>query len=160
TGTSTFSALATCNNHSLDRGDIGLDDTLALLDHESIHHAGVRPTAGDRPYAVFETAGVRVGFYAACWGMDNPAAIHSSAHHTEVLPGPVPRVCHPADLSRLRAALAGMRADGVDFKVVYLHWGHEFELYPCPELMVVGRQIIAAGADVLMGSHPHVVQPL
>jgi poly-gamma-glutamate synthesis protein (capsule biosynthesis protein) len=160
TGASTFSALATCNNHSLDRGDTGLSDTLDFLDHHSIHHAGVRRNATDRPYAVFESAGIRVGFYAACWGLNNPAAIRSSAHHIEVLPGLVPRVHHPVDLSRIRAALAGMAAERVDFKVVYLHWGYEFELYPCPELMRVGRQIIAAGSDVVMGSHPHVVQPL
>jgi poly-gamma-glutamate synthesis protein (capsule biosynthesis protein) len=159
-GSSTFSALATSNNHSLDRGDAGLSDTLDFLDSQAIHHAGVRRQTDDKPYVVFECAGIRIGFYAACWGMNNPAAIHSSSLHIEVLPGLVPRVCHPVDLGRIRAALAGMEADGVAFKVVYLHWGYEFELYPCPELMRVGRDIIAAGADVLMGSHPHVVQPL
>jgi poly-gamma-glutamate synthesis protein (capsule biosynthesis protein) len=159
-GGSTFSALATCNNHSLDRGDTGLSDTLDFLDRQAIHHAGVRRKSDEKSYAVFECAGIRLGFYAACWGLNNPAAIHSSSLHIEVLPGLVPQVCHPVDFGRIRKALAGMEADGVEFKVVYLHWGYEFELYPCPELMRVGREIIAAGADVLMGSHPHVVQPL
>jgi poly-gamma-glutamate synthesis protein (capsule biosynthesis protein) len=159
-GGNTFSALATCNNHSLDRGDAGLSDTLDFLDRQAIHHAGVRRQASDRPYVVFESAGVRLGFYAACWGMNDPAAIVASTHHVEVLPGLVPSVRRPVDLSRIGSALAGMEAEGVEFKVVYLHWGYEFEMYPCPELMIVGRQIIAAGADLLLGSHPHVVQPL
>ncbi len=159
-GASTFSVLATCNNHSLDRGDPGLADTLDFLDRQGIQHAGVRRQLSEKPYVLVDCAGIRVGFYAACWGMNNPSAIRSSALHIEVLSGLVPRVCHQVDLGRIRAALAGMESDGVEFKVVYMHWGYEFELYPCPELMRVGRQIIAAGADVLMGSHPHVVQPV
>jgi poly-gamma-glutamate synthesis protein (capsule biosynthesis protein) len=120
----------------------------------------VRRQEEDRAYAVLDADGIGIGFYAACWGLNNPRAIASSALHIEVLPGLVPRVRHPVDLSRIRAALADMDSDGVEFKVVYLHWGYEFELYPCPDIMRVGRDIIAAGADVVMGSHPHVVQPI
>ena len=159
-GGSTFSALATANNHSLDRGDAGLADTLDFLDGLSIPHAGVGRAVGGRNFAVFEQGGIRFGFYAACWGLNNPAALHSSSHAIEVLPGLTPCVRHPVDLGRIRQALAGMDAEGVDFKVVYLHWGYEFELYPCPDVMRVGRDIIAAGADLLMGSHPHVLQPV
>jgi poly-gamma-glutamate synthesis protein (capsule biosynthesis protein) len=159
-GTSTFSALATANNHCLDRGDDGLADTLAFLDEQHIPHSGVRAKAQDKPYVTFERGGVRVGFFAACWGLNNPDAIRTSSHHIEVLPGLVPRVTHPVDLSRIRGVLADMDAEGVEFKVVYLHWGYEFEFYPCPDVMRVGRGIIGAGADLLLGSHPHVLQPL
>jgi hypothetical protein len=157
---STFSALATANNHSLDRGDDGLADTLDFLDEQGIPHAGVRRQPGERNYALFEAGGIRFGFYAACWGMNNPAAMTSSSLSIEVLPGLVPCVQHPVSLSRIRDALAAMNGDGVDFKVVYLHWGYEFELYPCPDVMRVGRDIVAAGADLLLGSHPHVLQPI
>jgi poly-gamma-glutamate synthesis protein (capsule biosynthesis protein) len=156
---STFSALATANNHSLDRGDDGLLDTLEFLDQLHIPHAGVRKSADEKPYVTFEAGGIRFGFYAACWGLNNPEAGRTSSWHVEVQPGLAPRVCLPVDLARVRSSLAGMEAEGVDFKIVSLHWGHEFELYPCPEQMVVGRKIIAAGADLLMGTHPHVLQP-
>jgi poly-gamma-glutamate synthesis protein (capsule biosynthesis protein) len=157
---STFSALATANNHSLDRGDVGMSDTLDFLDVLGIPSAGVRRQASDRPFVVFTSGGIRFGFYAACWGMNNPALLRSSGLHIEVVEGLVSSVRQPVHLGRIHEALAAMEAEGVDFKVVYLHWGYEFELYPCPELMQVGRSIIEAGADVLMGSHPHVVQPV
>jgi poly-gamma-glutamate synthesis protein (capsule biosynthesis protein) len=160
TRSSTFSALATANNHSLDRGDAGLADTLDFLDTQGIPHAGVRRQPGERSYVLFEAGGIRFGFYAACWGMNDPAATASSSLTIEVLPGLVPRVQHPVDLGRIRAALAAMDGDGVDFKIVYLHWGYEFELYPCPDVMRVGREVVAAGADLLLGSHPHVLQPV
>jgi poly-gamma-glutamate synthesis protein (capsule biosynthesis protein) len=159
-GGSTFSALATASDHSLDRGDAGLADTLDFLDGQGIGHAGVRRRGGERPFAVFAAGGVRFGFYAACWGLNNAGEARRSELTVEVLAGLVPSVRYPIDLSRVRAALAAMDAEGVDFKVVYLHWGYEFEFYPCPQLMRVGRDIIHAGADLILGSHPHVVQPL
>ena len=159
-GRSTFSALATCNNHCTDRGDDGLRDTLDFLDGLRIAHAGVRRRADEAPFVVVETGGVSLGFYAACWGLNNPAQISRSALHIEVLPGLVPRVIHPVDLSRIRRALEGMDAAGADFKVVSLHWGYEFEFYPDPDVVRIGREIIRAGADVVMGTHPHVIQPL
>lgn len=159
-GGNTFAALATANNHSLDRGDAGLADTLALLDRLGIAHAGVRPTAADRPWVSLRAGDLHVGFYAACWGLNDPAAVRRSGRHIEVLPGLAPRVCHPVDLGRVTAVLADMDAAGVDLRIIGLHWGYEFEFYPCPELMKVGRAIVRAGADLVVGTHPHVVQPL
>jgi poly-gamma-glutamate synthesis protein (capsule biosynthesis protein) len=159
-GGNTFSALATCNNHSLDRGDAGLLDTLDFLKEQGIKQAGVRLQQSDRPFVTLRAGQFTIGFYAACWGLNNPAAASRSALHIEILPGLVPRVRHPVDTGRVREALTEMERAHVDFKIVYLHWGYEFEFYPCPDLMQVGREIIRAGADVIMGSHPHVVQPL
>jgi hypothetical protein len=159
-GRNTFSALSTANNHCQDRGDDGLGDTLAFLDSLAISHAGVRPRALDQPYITLRAGDFTIGFYAACWGLNNPDQINQSQWHIEVLPGLVPHVTHPVDLGRVRRALEGMTADGVDFKIVYLHWGYEFEFYPCPNLMQVGRAIVQAGADLVAGSHPHVPQPL
>jgi hypothetical protein len=159
-GRNTFTALATSNNHSLDRGDDGMADTLDFLDGERIHHAGVRRGPGGPRYVTWEAGGVRFGFYAACWGFNNPALEATTKLRIEVVHGLVPRVRHPVDLGGVRRALADMTAEGVDFKVVYLHWGYEFEYYPCPDLMQVGREVVRAGADLVMGSHPHVVQPL
>jgi hypothetical protein len=157
-GRSTFSALTTANNHSLDRGDAGLADTLALLDRLGIAHAGVRARCEDDPFVLFQAGGVTFGLYAACWGLNKPDA--RSAHHIEVFPGLAPEVRVPADLSRVEAALEGMARAGAGFRVVALHWGHEFEFYPTPQQVQIAREIVRAGADLIVGTHPHVVQPL
>jgi poly-gamma-glutamate synthesis protein (capsule biosynthesis protein) len=148
-GSGTFAALATANDHCLDKGDLGLADTLALLDRQSIAHSGVRRGSGEKSFATFERGGICFGFYAACWGLNDPEAERSSGHLIEVIDG-----------GRIRSALEGMSAAGAQFKVVALHWGYKFEFYPCPNVMRFGREVIAAGADLVMGSHPHVVQPL
>ena len=159
-GASTFSALATCNNHCLDRGDAGMLDTLDFLDEQHVHHSGVRRRKGEVPYVVFDAGGVRVGFYATSWGLNNPSELERTSLQIEVLPGLAPRVEPPVDVGPVRRALAVMAREGAEFRVVYLHWGHEFEFYPDPGIMQVGRSIIREGADVVMGSHPHVLQPL
>jgi poly-gamma-glutamate capsule biosynthesis protein CapA/YwtB (metallophosphatase superfamily) len=159
-GASTFSALATCNNHCLDRGDAGMLDTLDFLDEQHIFHSGVRRRKGEVPYVVFDAGGVRVGFYATSWGLNSPKELGRTSLQIEVLPGLAPRVEPPVDVGPVRRALEGMAEQGAEFRVVYLHWGHEFEFYPDPGIMQVGRAIIGAGADVVMGSHPHVLQPL
>src|SRR5262249_11041943 len=156
-GISTFSALATANNHCLDRGDPGLADTLDFLDVQHIPHSGVRRNSDEKPFVLLETSDGRIAFYATCWGLNNPAAVHKSSHKIEVVEGLVPRVRHPVDLGRIRSVLADMDAAGAAFRIVYLHWGYEFEFYPCPDIMRVGREIVRAGADVVMGSHPHVL---
>jgi hypothetical protein len=159
-GSSTFTALAVCNNHTLDRGDQGALDTLDFLGAQGIRHVGVRRHGREPSFATWQNKGITFGLYGACWGLNDPAKLARTSLNIEVLPGIAPRVQHPVDLGGVRRALADMAAAGVDVKIVYLHWGYEFEFYPCPDLMQVGRSIIQAGADVVMGSHPHVVQPL
>lgn len=159
-GGSTFAALATANNHSLDRGDEGMADTLGFLDALGVPHSGVRRRADEKPHVTFDRGGVRFGFYAACWGLNSPDQVRRSSLHVEVQPGLAPQVSEPPDLSRLREALAGMAADGAEFRIVSMHWGNEFEFYPDPALVRLGRLVVAAGADLVLGTHPHVVQPL
>lgn len=158
-GRNTFSALATANNHCLDKGDDGLADTLEFLDSQRIAHSGAR-RPNERPWTLIDIAGIHIGFYAACWGLNDPAAPLRSAFRIEMIPDLVPTVRHPVDLGRVREVLNDMAASGVDFRIVSLHWGHEFEFYPTPDIMQVGRDIVRAGADLILGSHPHVVQPL
>jgi hypothetical protein len=65
----------------------------------------------------------------------------------------------PVDLNMIERALAAMTEDGVDFKIVALHWNFEYEWYPTPHTMRVARRVIELGADLIVGHHPHVQQP-
>ncbi len=57
-------------------------------------------------------------------------------------------------------ALSSLRAldPTVDFLVLYAHWGVEYENVPTPAQTVLAREFVDAGADLVVGSHPHVVQ--
>ncbi|GMU58008.1 MAG: hypothetical protein AMXMBFR33_71540 [Candidatus Xenobia bacterium] len=156
-GKSLFTALSTANNHSLDQGVEGARATLDFLAEEGILQSGMGEPS-DRPYVTFERNGIKFGFYAATFGLNDPSAERPEGFRLNLLKGLAP-VPEQPQLGELKAALEAMREDRVDFKIVSLHWGHEFEGYPTPEQMQVAREIVALGADVLLGSHSHVPQP-
>ena len=157
---STFTALTTCNNHTLDRGDAGFRSTLDFLDREGIRHIGVRQNGNTPSWLTWERDGIRFGLYAACWGLNDPAQLASTSLQMEIIAGLVPQVHEPIDLTPVTSALEAMRQSQVDYKIVCLHWGYEFEFYPDPKLMPLAHQIVGAGADLIVGTHPHVVQPV
>src|SRR5262249_57551517 len=93
-------------------------------------------------------------------GLKKRDEVGNSSDVIEVQPGLAPEVRHPLELGRVSEALAGMAADGAEFRIVSLHWGFEFEFYPDPQIVRAGREFVRAGADLVLGTHPHVIQPM
>jgi poly-gamma-glutamate synthesis protein (capsule biosynthesis protein) len=108
---------------------------------------------------IFTKNGIRFGFYAATWGVNDSERLRNSKLQVNVLPGIAPLEPEKINLDEIKTVLEEMKNDGAQFRVVSLHWGYEYELYPDPVIMQVARQIVADGADLIMGSHPHVQQP-
>jgi poly-gamma-glutamate synthesis protein (capsule biosynthesis protein) len=159
-----FSAVSTANNHAFDQGDPGAVETARFLDTEGVLRSGVRTTSQEKTYVTYTAGGLRFGYYATTWGFND--TLHPP-DGTEMLPswlkGLVPEEVNAShrdvDLESVATALRDMDRDGVDFKLVSLHWGHEYEFYPTPVQMQLARSVIGLGADVIIGAHPHVQQP-
>lgn len=159
-GSSTFSALSFANNHMLDFGESAARDTLAFLRGEGIPASGCSEDPTGPSYVVFDRGGIRFGFYAAAYGV-NLQAERRTTLACNILPGVAPDdTTEPVNIETVTDALRRMDEDGVDFRIVSLHWGYEHEHYPEPRIMQTARDIVAAGADVILGHHPHVQQPL
>jgi hypothetical protein len=159
-GKSLFSALSFANNHSLDFGDQGALDTLNFLKKEGIPQSGVHRDPKERLWVDFERGGIRFGFYAATFGMNDKNLETNTKLKINFLPGLLPEYPgNEPDLTEIRRILAEMEQAKIDVKLVSLHWGHEFEFYPSPKAMLFSRAVVEAGADVILGSHPHVPQP-
>jgi poly-gamma-glutamate synthesis protein (capsule biosynthesis protein) len=137
------------NNHALDFGAVGLDETLATLDTLGIAAVGAGDSAGEaRQPARYDLNGVRVavlGYAAARW--------NGSAD--------VPRTDRVAWAS-IGAVEADVRAArGVaDLLVVILHAGTEYASEPSPDQVAVAHAALDAGADLVVGHHPHVTQTI
>jgi poly-gamma-glutamate synthesis protein (capsule biosynthesis protein) len=159
-GRNTFTALSVVNNHSADFGDVGMMDTLAFLRSRNILTSGVRTSAGAKTYVTLEVNGIKIGFYAAAWGLNAPEREHTTGMHLNLLPGiKADDEGRAPDASALRAALDGMARESIDFRIVSLHWGFEYEMYPTQKMMRLAREVVAAGADLIIGTHPLVPQP-
>ena len=140
--------IVTCaNNHVFDYGLQGLDDTMRNLDSVGIYRVGVgRSLADARRPVVLERKGKKIGFLGYFGGGDY-AATSSRA-------GFAPR--------RTRDILKDIRElrNSVDYIVVNFHWGTERAAVPEPWQRTLAHRVIDAGADLVVGHHPHVLQGL
>lgn len=138
------------NNHSLDYGTDALVDTCATLDGAGIRYMGAGPNMDRaKQLQTFEIRGKTIGFLAASRVYPDTSWVANSKK-----PGMVSGYGEPAVLL---TAIEEARQT-CDFVVVYVHWGIEKSEKPNGDQTALGRKIIDAGADMVIGSHPHVLQ--
>ena len=128
-----FSALSLANNHTGNFGQKGLQSTRAYLNAAHIAHFG-DPDNATSLSAIATIRGKRIGFV----GFNR--LFQKSAD---------------AVLAEIRALRAG-----TDTVIVMPHWGNEYMPIPSENQKKLGRAFIDAGADIVLGSHPHVMQPI
>ncbi len=146
-----FSALNLANNHSLDRGWKGLARTAEVVDDNGFLYLGAFRSAEDRAKPrLFSAGGVTVGLLGYTYGV-NQGALKYPDRETWRLNVAAPDLM-AADLSALQAA-------GADFTVVNIHFGEEYQRRPNARQLAVVDGLFEAGADLVIGHHPHVVQP-
>lgn len=137
------------NNHSLDYGTEALLDTLRTLDKAGIAHMGAGRNLAEAAAPVYvELGGQKLGFLAASRVI--PLASWGAGEET---PGLLTAYEPSRLLREVRQAAASC-----DHLFVYLHWGVERKDKPEPYQTELGRALIDAGADAVIGAHPHVLQ--
>jgi poly-gamma-glutamate synthesis protein (capsule biosynthesis protein) len=142
-----FTALNIANNHALQHGRRGFDDTVRALTAAGIACIGLRGADGwsSAPVIVQSATGLRVGMLGYCWRPrqfgtgESPYAEGSAA---EAL----------ADARRLRE-----RCDAV---IISLHWGEDFVCWPSASESNTGRTLVDNGATLIVGHHPQVLRPV
>jgi poly-gamma-glutamate synthesis protein (capsule biosynthesis protein) len=141
------------NNHVGDFGRVGLLDTLAAARDAEVEVIGVGRDATEAftPYRVTEE-GVDLAFLAAdSVFREGSSTVWAAGRGTAGLAAA--REARPGAL--LEAVRAAAEVD--DVVVVYLHWGREHQACPTQKQRLLGRQLAEAGADVVVGSHSHVL---
>ena len=137
------------NNHALDYGPKGMQDTFNAIASSKLPVVGIGHNAAEayRPYRTV-IHGQRIAIFGALDWLE-PALIPAwSATDTQ------PGVAMSIDRTRLVAAVRAVRPE-VDTLVVFLHWGTEETYCASPEQQDLARTLLAAGADIVVGSHAH-----
>ena len=145
--------VSVANNHVGDFGRVGLLDTLAAARDAEVEVIGVGRDAAEAftPYRVTED-GIDLAFLAAdSVFREGGSAVWAAGPGTAGLAAA--REARPGAL--LEAVRAAAEVD--DVVVVYLHWGREHQACPTQKQRLLGRQLAEAGADVVVGSHSHVL---
>jgi len=150
--------LSLANNHTGDYGERALRQTLAHLDGSSIQRVGAGYDARDawRPVIV-EHDGVRFGFVAFNAIGETPRATPTSPGAAEIRMQPRTGPLNRADLRRV-ASIVGRLERRTDVVIALPHWGDQYTNQPVPGQGVVGAALLDAGADIVVGGHPHWVQ--
>jgi poly-gamma-glutamate capsule biosynthesis protein CapA/YwtB (metallophosphatase superfamily) len=139
-------SIVTCaNNHTGDFKVRGIIETIEHLDSAGIRHVGIGKNLIEASQPVIESVqGIHIGFL----GYAEIGTFIAS----DTRPGrmPVRKNSIIEDIRTLR--------DKVDFIVVNLHWGEELALFPGEKQIKLAHSLVDAGADVIVGHHPHVLQ--
>lgn len=142
-----FTHLSLANNHILDFGAAGLRQTLAVLDANSIIYAGAGVNlAAARTPGMTIVKGFKVAFLS--YSLTYPEEFFAGPEKAGTAPGYAP--FFTADITAARK--------GADCVIVSFHWGGEGEDTPKPYQVAAAHRAIDAGADMVIGHHPHVLQ--
>lgn len=145
-----FDLVSTANNHALDQGWDGLVFTADALDAAGMAHAGTYRSIDERTTPlVRDVGGVKVAFLAY-------------ADRLNGLPLPKDRPYAVSMLERRQVSddVGRARAAGAELVVAQVHWGSEYMRQPSRPQREEARMLLEEGVDVIVGSHPHVVQPI
>ena len=136
------------NNHMMDYGEYGLKSTLSVLDKNDIKHTGAGLTLDEAliPFTI-DTGNIKIGVLAFGWDVEE------TRYASEKSAG-----CAPRKKDIIVKAVSDAK-EYCDRVVVCMHWGFEFNRYPMPYDTDLAHSLIDAGADLIIGSHPHCVQP-
>ncbi len=145
-----FDILLTANNHALDRGQRGFNRTLSVLDSLGLIHAGTYSDSIShvRFYPlIIEKNGVRL-------------AILNYTYGTNGLIIDRPSIVNRIDSLQIGRDIEKAKLADPDFIIVAIHWGIEYERDENKEQQRLAEYMIKKGADAIIGSHPHVIQPV
>lgn len=144
-----FDLVVTANNHILDQGYKGAIRTLEVLKRASLDTTGCFPSAEIQNSPLIKTIrGIKVGYIAYTYGVNGIPLPDSAPYLVNILkPDKI-----ITDISSLRPQ--------VDILVLILHWGEEYRQQPTNQQKDLAKKFLEAGADVILGSHPHVLEPM
>ena len=154
-----FNHLFSANNHSFDRGFDGLIATVQNFERAGIAQTGMHidEEAFNTP-TILDVNGIQVGIIAytdSVNGLESlvpeamrPFAVRRFRSHTL------------DDLPSMAEDIANIRAAGAELVILSLHWGAEYVDAPTDMQRQIARGLSEVGADVIMGNHAHVIQPV
>lgn len=144
-----FTAVSTANNHSLDRREAGVLQTIKHLDEAGILHTGTfaSPEERDEPL-LLKKDGFTLALLSYTYGTNGIS-----------IPPGKPYLINLINPELIKKDIARAREQGADLVAVALHFGVEYQRMPNEAQKKTAELCLQYGADLILGAHPHVVQP-
>lgn len=151
-----FDLLTTANNHSLDSKESGLFRTLDILNKNNLRHIGTYSTKEDaEKIEIIDIKGIKFAFVSFTYAMNGFTPSEGKEYIINSLDMYEPE--KEKQMNELVRKAAELRPD---FVVVMPHFGNEYIELPNSYQENLVNDLFASGADIILGSHPHVLQPI
>lgn len=142
--------MTTANNHSLDKGFSGLSSTLNFLDEAGISHVGTARSEEEQNTILFKDLnGIKTAFLCYTYGTNGIPVPEGKEFCVNLIQ-------EDFMLKQIQQA----KAEGAELIVVSMHWGIEYQTIESEEQDRLAEFLIQNGVQVILGSHPHVLQPM
>jgi poly-gamma-glutamate synthesis protein (capsule biosynthesis protein) len=145
-----FDLFTTANNHSFDRGEAGVRRTIEQMIKNNLNYNGTFTSQADRDsIRIFNIKGIHTAFLAYTFGTNgNP------------VPQGKPYLINLIDFNLIEHDIKQARVKGADIVIVHYHYGEEYKREPLKSQQEIITKTIQSGADIIIGGHPHVLQPV
>lgn len=149
-----FNLVSNATNHSLDQG---VDGALNSINYwkqqeaEGVHTAGMYASAEEQAAVpVYEVNGITYSFFSWTYGMNGFQNPDDMPYLVNCFDGREDEMCN-----QIRAA-----KEKADVVIVAVHWGTEYQFSPDETQTALAQRLADAGADIIIGNHPHAIQPI
>ena len=163
-----FDMLLTANNHMYDSGEDGFLRTVRTIREKGLTALGTREEAEEPAYTVQDINGIKVGM--VCYTYEQRPENYRSDRvylNKNILSATCSALVNSfvgTELDPFYTEIGGileqMRNDGAEATVMFIHWGVEYQLTQNAEQQQIAQKLCDLGFDVIVGGHPHVVQPV
>lgn len=155
-------AVQTANSAAIRQGVSGLSATLEAFDHVGLMALGTFADSDDFDrtggYEVVEVEGIRIALVAFTKGMDNLGLPAGSEDCVNLLYEDYSTDYKKVDTERIERVLRNVREEQPDLTIAMVHWGSEYNEEISDSQKKICKQLQEGGVDVIVGSHPHLVQ--
>ena len=157
-----FDLLLTANNHCMDKGFSGLCRTLDVLDETGLAHVGTSRTEEEfeSNIAVADVGGISVAFLGFTYGTNGIPLSKDAPYSVNLFNTDYLTNLSSLDEERLLSALDQAKSLDTDLIAVMIHWGIEYKTKQNSYQERIAQFLFDHGADIVLGGHPHVLQPM
>jgi len=157
-----FDLIMTSNNHSMDKGGKGVIRTLDVLDEAGLLHVGTSRSQEeyDNNVQVLDVGGISIAFLAYTYGTNGIPTPSSAPYAVNLFNTDYLTHMSTPDTEKILADLELAKSKGADMIAVMIHWGNEYQTSPNGYQKKIAKLLTENGADLVLGGHPHVLQPM
>ena len=142
--------LSTAGNHCLDMGFDGLSRTIDVLDNAKISHVGTYKSQEEQNNILIKNVkGINIAFLNCTYGTNGIS-----------IPEDKPYCVNLIDRDLIKKHIDLAKSKDVDLIVACMHWGNEYQTTPSNEQKELSDFLFSNGVDIILGNHPHVLQPM